>query len=193
MPAGRGQPVAGFQPGPSRRRGDTPVAQARHTLVEEGRVDALHPRGVFVAQILVQLQNGAHLPHLYGGNPRGGKPPLGQQLPHMRRVGRVRLGPPLTPPRCRRVRRLRQPRLDPGPLKLLNHEPPPRARLHREGHIGAAGEPFGQPPAQHRPARRGDPPPLQPTRVRVDIVESDLSTMHVQASYDGHDGTSSRS
>jgi hypothetical protein len=111
----------------------------------------------------------------------------------MRGVGRIRLGPPLTTPRRGRVRRLRQRHVDPGPLKLLHHETPPNARLNRELHIGTTGEPLGQPPAQHRPTRRGDPPSQQLAGISVQIVERDLSTMHVEAAYDRHGETSSGS
>ncbi len=69
---GRRQTFPSLQSGPPRRRGDTPGAQLRHPVVEQGRVDALHPGGVLIPQILVQLQNRAHLPYLFGWDPRGG-------------------------------------------------------------------------------------------------------------------------
>jgi hypothetical protein len=87
--AGRGQAVAGFQAGPPRRRGDTSGAQMRHPVVEHGRMNALHPGGVLIPQVLVQLQYRAGLPHLDGGNPRGRQPPTRQQLPQMRSISRV--------------------------------------------------------------------------------------------------------
>jgi hypothetical protein len=111
----------------------------------------------------------------------------------MRGIRRIRLGPLLTTPGRGRVRRLRQRRRDPRQLKLLHHETPPGACLHRELHIGTPGEPLGQPPAQHRPARRGDPPPQQLTGIGVQIIKRDLSTMHVEATYDRHGETSSGS
>jgi hypothetical protein len=111
----------------------------------------------------------------------------------MRGIRRIRLGPPLTPSRRGRVRRLRQRRLDPHSLKLLDHETPPGARLYRELHVSTPGEPLSQPPAQHRTARRGNPPPQQLTGIGVQIIERDLSTMHVEAAYDGHHETSSGS
>src|SRR5437899_7368832 len=98
----------------------------------------------------------------------------------MLRVGRIRLGAPLTTPRRGGVRWLGQRRLDPRALKLLDHETPPGAPLDRERHIRAPSEPLRQPLTQHRTARRSDPPPIHTIGVRVEIVEGDLSTMHVE-------------
>ena len=193
LPAGRRQALTGRQRGSPRRRGDTPGAQRRHPLVEQHRVDALHPGGVLIPQILVQLQDRPRLPHLLGGDPRGRQPAGGQKPPHQRSVCSVALGPPLTAPGRSRVRWLGQRRLDPRVLKFFDDEPPPGTRFDRESHIRAAGEPLRQPLTQHAPACRGDPSPIHTISVRVEIVERDLSTVHVEAAYDGHHETSSGS
>jgi hypothetical protein len=41
-----------------------------HALVEQGGVQTLHPRGVFLAEVFEQFQRGTHLQHLSGRDPR---------------------------------------------------------------------------------------------------------------------------
>ena len=70
-------------------------------MVEQDGVDALHPAGVLIPQILEQLQQTPYLQHLLRCDPRLGQPPRGQQLAQLPGVGPVGLGPPLRST-CRR-------------------------------------------------------------------------------------------
>ena len=56
------------------------TGDCRGALVQQDRVDALHPAGVLLAQVLEQLQPGAHLQHVRRRNPRFGQPPVGEQI-----------------------------------------------------------------------------------------------------------------
>jgi hypothetical protein len=87
---------------------------------------------VLLAQVLEQLQPGAHLQHVRRRDPRLGQPPVGEQLAQQSGVGAVGLGPPFRSARGRGVGRLGQMRLDPGALQLLDDEPPAGAALDRE-------------------------------------------------------------
>ena len=90
MPGGgrpqRGQVLVGAQ---------RTLAQPRGALVEEDRVDALHPGGVLAAQIVVGLQQRPAFQDLLRRDPALGQPAIGQQLPQVPGVGLVGLGVPL--------------------------------------------------------------------------------------------------
>jgi hypothetical protein len=73
----------------------------------------------------------------------------------------------------------------PSVLQLLHHVTPPSATLRRERHIADAVE-AAQPHRQMPPIRRGDLPPLQLSRLGVDIVEGELLSVDVQSAYDRH-------
>jgi hypothetical protein len=83
-------------------------------VVQQDRVQPLDPGGVLLAQVLEQLQPGAHLQHLLRRNPRLGQPAVGEQVPQQPGVGAVGLGPPFRPARGRGVGRLGQMRLGAG-------------------------------------------------------------------------------
>ena len=71
---------------------------ARGALMEEHRVDALHPGGVLGPQVVVGLQQRPALQDVRRRDPALGQPPVGQQLPQVPRVGLVGLGVPLAAP-----------------------------------------------------------------------------------------------
>ncbi len=156
-------PVTGARPRPrastaSRPRGGAhDLAQDRRALVEEDRVDALHPGGVLAAQVIVGLQQRPGFQDLPGRDPALGQPALGQQLPQVPGVGLVGLGVPLAAAGERGIGRLGQVHPDPGPGQLLGHVPPAGAPFDRERHVIAAREP-GQPLPQVLPVRGRDLP-----------------------------------
>jgi hypothetical protein len=115
---------------------------------------------------------------------RPGQATLFQQLPQQLGVGRVGRGPPLGATQGRGLGRLGQVRLAPGGLQLLDHEPPARARLHRERPVMVWQ--LHQPSAQPLPGRRCDLASLGLAGGPVDPVKGDLPPMHVQSSYDAH-------
>jgi len=178
---GRGRP----QPGQARPGAQRSLAERRGTLVEEHRVDALHPGGVRGPQVVVGLQQRPALQDVRGRDPAFGQPALGQQRPEVPGVGLVGLGVPLAAPQRGGVGRLAQVRGDPGRGQLLGHIPPPGAPLHRERGIPAAGEP-GQPGPQMRPVGRGDLPAPHLPGDRVQVVEGDLLPVDIQPAYDRH-------
>jgi hypothetical protein len=100
----------------------------------------------------------------------------GQKLSLESSIGTIGLGSLLTPPLSGRLRRLSQVGLHPGPGHLPDHEPPPRAALHRQRHVLPPGKPLRQPTAKHLPAGRTSLPPAYLTGVGVQIVERDLRT-----------------
>jgi hypothetical protein len=99
----------GTLPGAQRAR-----AQLRAALVEEDRVDALHPRRVLGPQIVIQLQQRPAFQDAGGRDPALREPAVGQQPPQVRRVGLVRLGMPLAAAGSRGVGRLGDMRRAPG-------------------------------------------------------------------------------
>ena len=74
---------------------------------------------------------------------------------------------------------------NPGPFQLLHDEPPPGATLHRELHLAHPGV-AGQEPPHRRPARRPQLTPTYLPRLGVQHIERDLSTVHIERPYDGH-------
>ena len=121
-------------------------------------MDPLRPGGVLLGQVPVQLQQRPQLHGLLRRDPRQRHLALGDQGPQMAGIGLIGLGPLLRAALVRGLGRLGEQRGDPRPLQLLHHEQPPRAALHRERHILAAGEP-AQPRPQLLAARRVDPAP----------------------------------
>ena len=77
--------------------------------------------------------------------------------------------------------------LDTGAGQLFGHEPPARAPLQRERHIGPVRQRF-EPLAQVRPRGGTDLARADFTGLGVHLVECDLSSMHVKTTYDCHWG-----
>ena len=80
---GRGRP----QPGQARLGAQGVLAEWWGALVEEHRVDALHPGGVRTVQVVVGLQQRPVLQDVYRRDPALREPALGQQRPEMPGVG----------------------------------------------------------------------------------------------------------
>jgi len=178
---GRGSPQRGYPlPGAQRSR-----AQGRGALVEQHRVDALHPGGVLAAQIMVGLQQRPAFQDVPGRDPALRQPALGQQHPQMPRVGLAGLGVPLAAARGSGAGRLGQVRRGAGRGQLLADIPPPGAPLDCERDVLPAGEP-GQPGPQVRPVSRGDLAAPHLPGLGVEVVEGDLLPMNIQPAYDGH-------
>ena len=78
-------------------------------------------------------------------------------------------------------------RHDAGGAHLLGHVPPAGAALHRELHILNAVEP-GQPVRQVLPVGRGDPAPLPPAGLLLDVIERQLLSVDIHPAYDRHQG-----
>ena len=138
----------------------------RGALVEQHRVDPLQPRRVITAQVVVAAQQGPRLQHLGRRDPALRQPAGQQQVPLVAGIGPVGLGPPLTPPQVRGLRRLGQMRDHPRRGELLGDVPPPGAPLHREldlATVVAVGEPPRQPgPRTAAGPRTGSAPPTPP-------------------------------
>ena len=172
----RGQVLAGAQPA---------LAEGRGALVEQRRVDPLHPGGVLGAQVVIQLEQRPAFQDMPRRDPAFRQPPVGQQHPQVPRIGAVGLGVPLAAPQRGGVRRLGDMHGDPGRGQLFGHIPPPGAPLHREVRV-LAGEPARQPPGQVPAIGRPDLAAAHLPRGRVEIVEGDLLPVNVQPAYDGH-------
>jgi hypothetical protein len=143
---GRGQVLRGGRPqrGHARPGAQRARAQRRGALVEQDRVDALHPGRVLAAQIMAGLQQRPAFQDVPGRDPALRQPALGQQHPQMPRVGLVGLGVPLAAAGERGIGRLGQMRRRAGRSQLPGDIPPPGAPLNRERDIAAAGEPRQQ-------------------------------------------------
>jgi hypothetical protein len=178
---GRGGPQAGQ----ARLGAQRSLVQRRGALVEEHRMDALHPGGVLTPQVMVSLQQRPVLQDLRRRDPAFGQPPLGQQRPEVPGVGLVGLGMPLAATQRGGAGRLAQMRGNPGRGQLLGDIPPPGTPLHRERHLATAGEPR-QPGPHVLPVRRGDLPAPDLTGHGVEIVEGDLLPVNIQPAYDRH-------
>jgi hypothetical protein len=168
----------------------TGVAQQGHaesgdTEVEQRCLHALHPSGALIEQVFVEPHRRSSLKHVRRRDPRLGQATVQQELAEVTGVGSVRLGPLLLASQRRRLRRLRDVGLDPSPIQFADDIPPSRAPLQREGHISAALE-ARRPPTQMRSVRRNDPPRADLTSVHVEIVEHELSSMHIQTTNDRH-------
>jgi hypothetical protein len=86
-------------------------------------------------------------------------------------------------PRAAWVGGLRQVRLEPGRLDLLDHITPPGAALHRHRHRAAlcpAGQVAAQPPPEPLPIGLPHPAPPLHTRVDLERIEGDLPPMQIQ-------------
>jgi hypothetical protein len=157
-------------------------AQILAALVEQHRVDPLHPGGVFPAQGVVELQQRSILQHLCRRDVALRQPLFGQQGADRLRVRPVGLGPPRATTPGRGVGRLGQVRGHPGALQLLDQVPPSGARLGRERDIVAAGEPV-QPCRQPSPISRDDLTALHLAGDCVEMVEGDLLSGHIEPAY----------
>jgi hypothetical protein len=177
------------QPGPSRRR---PQIRTRgRPLVEQHRMDPLHPRRVITAKVVVAAQQRPRLHHLRGWDPALREPARCQQFPLMAGVGPVGLGPLLAPPQVRRLRRFGQMRAHPRRRQLLRDVPPPGAPLHRELDLAPVlpiTEPTRQPRGELASVSGRDLPHRHLPGLGVQIVEGDLLPVNVQPAYDGHQG-----
>ena len=161
------------------------LAQLRGALVEEDRVDPLHPGGVLAAQVVVCLQQRPALQDPGERDPALGQPPPGQQLPQVPGIGPVSLGVPLAAAGERGIGRLGDVCRDPGGGHLLRDVPPSGAPLHGERDVITAGEP-GQPAAQVLPVRRADLAAGDLPVAGVEVVEGQLLLVDIQPAYDGH-------
>jgi hypothetical protein len=171
--------------GKAARAAQRALTQGRGALVEEDRVDPLQPGGVLAAQVVICLQQRPALQDPCGRDPAFGQPALGQQLPQVPGVGPVGLGAPLAAPGRGGIGRLGQMHADPGRGQFPGDIPPPRASLHRERDVAAAGEP-GQPGPQVLPVGRGDLAAPHLPGHRVEVVEGQLLPVDIQPAYDGH-------
>jgi hypothetical protein len=161
------------------------LARHRSAVVEEDRVDALHPGSVLTAQVVVQLQQRPALQHPRRRHPALRQPALGQQLPQVPGVGLVRLGVPLAAAGERGASRLGNVRRDTRGGQLLGDVPPSGAPLHRERDVITVGEP-AQPAAQVLPVGRADLAAHHLPGSGIEVVEGDLLPVDVQPAYDGH-------
>ena len=151
--------------------------------MEQLGVDTLLPLPSLVHQPHIESAQGPDLQDVVRRHPRLGYPVLAQQLAQVARVRPVGLGPLLLAPQRGSVRRLGEMYLDTGPGQLFGHEPPARAPLQRERHIGPVGQRF-EPLAQVRPRGGTDLARADFTGLGVHLVECDLSSMHVKTTYD---------
>ena len=140
------------RPCPVRR---APSPRAGGALVEQDRVDPLHPGGVLSPQIVIQLEQRPAFQDAAGRDPALRQPALGQQHPQVPAVGLVGLGVPFAAAGEGGIGRLGQMRRGAGRGQLLRDIPPPRAPLHGERDVITAGEPR-QPGPQVLPVGRGD-------------------------------------
>jgi hypothetical protein len=69
----------GLQPGEARPGAQRLLAQRRRALMEEHRMDPLHPGGVLTPQIVIGLQQRPALQDLRRRDPAFGQPALRQQ------------------------------------------------------------------------------------------------------------------
>jgi hypothetical protein len=161
------------------------IGQGRGALVEEHRVDALHPGGVLGAQVVVGLQQRPAVQDAGRRDPALRQLALGQQLPQVARVGLVRLGVPLAAPGEGGVSRLGDVRRDAGRSQFLGDVPPAGAPLQRERDVITAGEPR-QPRPQVHAIGRGDLPAFHLPGRSVEVVEGELLPVDIQSAYDGH-------
>ena len=141
------------------------LAQRRGALVEEHRMDALHPGSVLGPQIVVGLQQRPALQDERRRDPALRQPALGQQLPQVPGVGSVGLGVPLAAAGEGGISRLGDMRRDAGPGQLLRDVPPAGAPLQRERNVVPAGEPR-QPGTAGAPGRPGRSGRASPPRSR---------------------------
>jgi hypothetical protein len=178
---GRGRPQLGqARPGAQRA-----LAQGRGALVEQHRVDPLHPGRVPSPQIVIGLQQRPAFQDAAGRDPAFRQPALGQQQPQVPAVGLVSLGVPLAAAGERGVRRLGQMRRDPGRGQLLRDIPPPGAPLDRERGILPVSEPR-QPRPQVLPVRQAYLATAYLPGHGIQIVEGDLLPANNQPAYDRH-------
>jgi hypothetical protein len=158
--------------------------------VEQLGLDALLPRPALVHHRHIDPSPGTHLEHVTRRNPRLRQTVLHQQRAEVAGVGAIRLRSLLATPQRGGIRRLRQVRLPPGPLQLLDHEPPPGAPLGGKHRLLAPET--RQPLPQLTPGSRHHPTHLHLTGLQVEMVIGDLSPMHIQAAYDQHQGPPSK-
>ena len=178
---GRGRP----QRGQALLAAQCALAQGRGALVEQDRVDALHPGRVLGPQVVIGLQQRPAFQDVAGRDPALRQPSLGQQLPEVPAVGLIGLGVPLAAAGKRGVGRLGQMRRDAGRGQFFGDIPPPGAPLGRERDVIAASEPR-QPGAQVLPVGRADLAAPHLPGAGVEVVEGDLLPVDIQPAYDGH-------
>jgi hypothetical protein len=153
--------------------------------VEHGGGDPLPPGAPLIQQILIQPDQGSRLQHVGRRDPAL-RQITGQQMgPHVPGVGLIRLGVPLLPAQGGGLRGLGQVRGNPRRQQFLRDIAPPGAPLQREVHILTASE-AGQPGPQMLPVSRGHPAPLYLAGHGVEVLEGQLTAMHVERAYDAH-------
>jgi hypothetical protein len=138
-------------------------------VVVEDRVDALVPLAALFGQRVPQPYRLAQLEDVGRSDPRLRQPLLLEQLTQMPSIRLVGLGAPLLATSGSSIGRLGQVRLEPGPLELVDHEPPTGGGLDRERTL-TDWELF-EPCPQHLPGCRRDPPASALAAVVVDPVE----------------------
>jgi hypothetical protein len=140
---------------------------------------------VLFPQSPIQIQDRPAIQHDRRRDPALRQVRLEQQITHQPRIAPGRSWPASLGPRLAEVS-AGSPQVHPRPRgdKFLGHIPPPRTSLHRERDIVTTAEPLRQPPPQLVSIRRRDHPTPHPSRLRIHIVEGDLSTMDVQPAYD---------
>src|SRR6266545_4291996 len=152
--------------------------------MEELCLEPLLPGGALVDQHLAHPHAGAQLQYVRGRDPRLRQLAGEQQLQLQVTVGVVGLRPPLPSPLARRLGRVGEMRSVAGPLDLLDHEAPASRPLQCE--LGLTSRKLLK-PLPHRSPRRGhDPAPPNLTRLAVERLVRDLSSMHIQCDYDRH-------
>src|SRR2546422_2081233 len=112
---------------------------------------------------------------------------LSQQLAQQACVSTIRFRPLLAPPQGCRVGRLGQMGLVLGSHQLFDDEPPASAALDGKRDVVAALEPL-QPIPQRWACGRADLARGHLTGVRVYVIERDLCSVHVKATYNCHWG-----
>jgi hypothetical protein len=160
-------------------------------VLEQLGMDPLGPHRTLIDQRLVEPHPFAPLQHRRRRDPRLGQIATLQQLAQQRRVGTIRLRPPLRPPRCLGVGRLGQMRLEARRRYLFDHVTPAGTPLHRQRHrltVHPASDVAIQPSPEPFPIR--PPHPTLPHLAGLDVqpIEGDLLSMQIQPEYHAHQG-----
>ena len=183
MVSGGAQPVPRLELTPAILAEDP--GEGRHALVEEGGLDPLQPGGALLGEVHVQPHHSARLLDVLGRDPGLREGAGGEELAEMPGVDAVGLRVHLPPPPGAGLRGLGEVGLDPGAMQLLDHEAPAGAALQRERRR-PGDDVLREPGADRLPVGRHDPSPADLAGLRLDEVEGELSTVHVEPAYDGH-------
>ena len=157
----------------------------QRSLVEQGRVDAVQPRGAVGHQVVVEPHRSADLQYLRRRDPRLRHPVMLAELSQSSRVDLVRLRAALHPMDAgRRLRRVREMRRHTSRPALLDDEPPPGAALNH--HVDLLPSELLQPATKRLPVCRRQPAAPALTRVDIHPVIRDLAAVNVEPAYDRH-------